>query len=254
MCLRPLAINSGSRGFHPSYTSSLHTIPMMAFQSLIPCGYIFVLGGERDFRGECMTTSGWDIGILNEGGEDNVFENVHVGPFNVAGMVSIDAKRTKASNLSVDSRNPFRNMKIGRNVPCPCGSGDKYKRCHGAIDMGSRKSTGIISVNSSGTFTDTTVIVESGGTGIYREDDRTDFVGATVLVGQNVNIAELISALKLPADTPHAFMTEAIDQVRESGDAKALSYSKLRMWLLDNGFDMKCWAETAIGIGAAALG
>jgi preprotein translocase subunit SecA len=22
--------------------------------------------------------------------------------------------------------------KIGRNVPCPCGSGKKYKRCHGA--------------------------------------------------------------------------------------------------------------------------
>ncbi len=22
--------------------------------------------------------------------------------------------------------------KIGRNKPCPCGSGDKYKRCHGA--------------------------------------------------------------------------------------------------------------------------
>ncbi|WP_371830665.1 SEC-C metal-binding domain-containing protein [Candidatus Entotheonella palauensis] len=22
--------------------------------------------------------------------------------------------------------------KIGRNAPCPCGSGKKYKRCHGA--------------------------------------------------------------------------------------------------------------------------
>jgi preprotein translocase subunit SecA len=22
--------------------------------------------------------------------------------------------------------------KIGRNEPCPCGSGKKYKRCHGA--------------------------------------------------------------------------------------------------------------------------
>jgi preprotein translocase subunit SecA len=21
--------------------------------------------------------------------------------------------------------------KIGRNAPCPCGSGKKYKRCHG---------------------------------------------------------------------------------------------------------------------------
>ena len=23
--------------------------------------------------------------------------------------------------------------KIGRNEPCPCGSGKKYKKCHGAI-------------------------------------------------------------------------------------------------------------------------
>jgi len=22
--------------------------------------------------------------------------------------------------------------KVGRNAPCPCGSGRKYKRCHGA--------------------------------------------------------------------------------------------------------------------------
>lgn len=25
-------------------------------------------------------------------------------------------------------------MKIGRNQPCPCGSGEKYKRCHGRLD------------------------------------------------------------------------------------------------------------------------
>jgi hypothetical protein len=24
--------------------------------------------------------------------------------------------------------------KIGRNQPCPCGSGKKHKRCHGALD------------------------------------------------------------------------------------------------------------------------
>lgn len=201
-----------------------------------------------------MTTSGWDVGILIEG-EGVVLENVQVGPgFNMAGVVSQGAERTKVSNLSVNSRNPFSKMKIGRNARCPCGSGTKYKHCHGGIGMAERKSTGIISVNSSGDFTDTNVIVDSGGTGIYREDDRTNFVRTTVLVGQNVNIAELISALKLPADTPPALMVEAIDQVRESGDAEALRYSKLRMWLLDNGFDMKFWAETALAIGAAALG
>ncbi|MFQ5427157.1 MAG: SEC-C metal-binding domain-containing protein, partial [Gaiellales bacterium] len=28
---------------------------------------------------------------------------------------------------------PTNNLpKVGRNQPCPCGSGKKYKRCHGA--------------------------------------------------------------------------------------------------------------------------
>jgi len=26
---------------------------------------------------------------------------------------------------------PSRNLKVGRNDPCPCGSGKKYKQCHG---------------------------------------------------------------------------------------------------------------------------
>jgi hypothetical protein len=27
--------------------------------------------------------------------------------------------------------NPIHSSKIGRNDPCPCGSGKKYKQCHG---------------------------------------------------------------------------------------------------------------------------
>jgi len=26
--------------------------------------------------------------------------------------------------------------KVGRNEPCPCGSGRKYKHCHGALQHG----------------------------------------------------------------------------------------------------------------------
>ncbi|MBU3694640.1 MAG: hypothetical protein FGM40_07415, partial [Rhodocyclaceae bacterium] len=30
-------------------------------------------------------------------------------------------------------REPIRNSeKVGRNDPCPCGSGRKYKHCHGS--------------------------------------------------------------------------------------------------------------------------
>jgi preprotein translocase subunit SecA len=35
------------------------------------------------------------------------------------------------SDTKVATRNPSR--KVGRNDPCPCGSGKKYKKCHGAL-------------------------------------------------------------------------------------------------------------------------
>ncbi len=31
------------------------------------------------------------------------------------------------------TENPYEGMNISRNEPCPCGSGNKYKHCHGAI-------------------------------------------------------------------------------------------------------------------------
>ncbi|WGL16196.1 SEC-C metal-binding domain-containing protein [Microbulbifer bruguierae] len=48
-----------------------------------------------------------------------------------------DAKRIseRISNVSspqaVASSKPIRSRKVGRNEPCPCGSGAKYKKCHG---------------------------------------------------------------------------------------------------------------------------
>ncbi len=37
---------------------------------------------------------------------------------------------SKASTFVKDKEDPFAN--VGRNDPCPCGSGKKYKKCHGA--------------------------------------------------------------------------------------------------------------------------
>ncbi|HTN13855.1 MAG TPA: SEC-C metal-binding domain-containing protein, partial [Sphingomonadaceae bacterium] len=31
------------------------------------------------------------------------------------------------------TEDPYRDMKVSRNAPCPCGSGNKYKHCHGAL-------------------------------------------------------------------------------------------------------------------------
>jgi preprotein translocase subunit SecA len=41
--------------------------------------------------------------------------------------------RNKNQVLSGSTTNPYASMRIGRNDPCPCGSGKKYKLCHGKL-------------------------------------------------------------------------------------------------------------------------
>jgi len=40
-------------------------------------------------------------------------------------------KRTSVARKTVSTGQPVKNLKVGRNDPCPCGSGKKYKQCHG---------------------------------------------------------------------------------------------------------------------------
>ena len=37
------------------------------------------------------------------------------------------------AQVAVDPNNPRTWDKVARNSPCPCGSGRKYKHCHGAL-------------------------------------------------------------------------------------------------------------------------
>ena len=43
-----------------------------------------------------------------------------------------DASRERAGSDVIDAQNPETWIRTGRNQPCPCGSGRKYKHCHGA--------------------------------------------------------------------------------------------------------------------------
>ena len=43
-------------------------------------------------------------------------------------QLSAPAKTTQAKPRTFERKMP----KVGRNDPCPCGSGKKYKKCHGA--------------------------------------------------------------------------------------------------------------------------
>src|SRR5262249_28627990 len=62
-----------------------------------------------------------------------------------AAMVYIDTAQTQVSerraSSMTSSKRPRPDSKPGRNEPCPCGSGKKYKRCHGQLPRGAPEVT-----------------------------------------------------------------------------------------------------------------
>ena len=47
--------------------------------------------------------------------------------------LSGSAAATANPEMAENGENPYANLAISRNAPCPCGSGLKYKQCHGKI-------------------------------------------------------------------------------------------------------------------------
>ena len=47
--------------------------------------------------------------------------------------LSGSAAATASPEMAKNGDNPYANLAISRNAPCPCGSGLKYKQCHGKI-------------------------------------------------------------------------------------------------------------------------
>ena len=69
------------------------------------------------------------------------FITTHIDPFSGEdNSADIDAGQTGGITTTIPTRpldtapaNQFANLDISRNAPCPCGSGQKYKHCHGAL-------------------------------------------------------------------------------------------------------------------------
>lgn len=61
-------------------------------------------------------------------------ELLGVIPLAVAGMYDywLSRRKERASGLKVDHPPSGRSRQVGRNEPCPCGSGKKFKKCCGA--------------------------------------------------------------------------------------------------------------------------
>lgn len=53
-----------------------------------------------------------------------------------AGTVPRGPAATRAAAATINPNDPSTWGRVQRNAPCPCGSGKKYKHCHGAINVG----------------------------------------------------------------------------------------------------------------------
>jgi preprotein translocase subunit SecA len=65
------------------------------------------------------------------------FITTHIDPFSgVDNSADIDGGQIAGITTTIPRAAPtgeFANLDISRNAPCPCGSGQKYKHCHGAL-------------------------------------------------------------------------------------------------------------------------
>jgi preprotein translocase subunit SecA len=48
-------------------------------------------------------------------------------------LLAPTAATPNATAVSDDPSTTYMGMKVGRNDPCPCGSGKKFKACHGKL-------------------------------------------------------------------------------------------------------------------------
>ena len=72
-------------------------------------------------------------------GEQEMYESHDDPAFSVDDLeedqrafAAVPLNRRKAAN-DLDPNDPSTWGRVSRNAPCPCGSGNKYKRCHGAV-------------------------------------------------------------------------------------------------------------------------
>jgi preprotein translocase subunit SecA len=62
----------------------------------------------------------------------DVINAAGAGELAAAGMPGVSTAPSVGATSVVTQRTASEWDRVGRNDPCPCGSGKKYKRCHGA--------------------------------------------------------------------------------------------------------------------------
>ncbi len=74
-----------------------------------------------------------ELDFLNDDGLDQAIADQPLLKGEAPERESVETFRYKTPDAQFDPNNPDTWGKVGRNDPCPCGSGKKYKQCHGKI-------------------------------------------------------------------------------------------------------------------------
>ncbi|MES1190536.1 MAG: preprotein translocase subunit SecA [Steroidobacter sp.] len=69
---------------------------------------------------------------------ERALKTQHAAPESIISAPDQQATANEAMPSSLIEQYVRHGRKIGRNEPCPCGSGKKYKNCHGALEDGER--------------------------------------------------------------------------------------------------------------------
>lgn len=106
-------------------------------------GWLPVIAGKPDWMSTIMlygTEEGWDV-LKRKNlslDEHKVMAKELAGTVQQIHALWLEQRSTPLAGGTVPNvvrREPARNPnKVGRNEPCPCGSGKKYKQCHGSPD------------------------------------------------------------------------------------------------------------------------
>lgn len=137
-----------------------------------------------------------------------------------------------------------RSQKIGRNESCPCGSGIKYKKCHGATQM----TTGIRSKNSELKIGTANIVADVG---VDLVDSKASIEVYNFYSTQTPALAEILK--NLPAQPPVELVKEALAQLKAGASAEDLESSKLKKWFKDQGINMAFWANFAVSLASIGL-
>jgi len=87
--------------------------------------------GCLSFPGISIRTSRSEYITVDNEDEDGVHEYVLEGMESIVFQHELDHLNGVLMFDRVAKLEPAKSDKVGRNEPCPCGSGKKYKKCHG---------------------------------------------------------------------------------------------------------------------------